>query len=54
LNLSLKTDPSEDCANEWDDKEHLAADIAGCDLLGELAVSYIVTIAGASQFFCAY
>ncbi len=33
----LETDPSKDSAKEWDDKDHLAADIGGGDLFSELA-----------------
>ena len=40
----LKTDPAEDGSDERDDEDHLAADIAGGDLLCKLAVSYIVAI----------
>jgi hypothetical protein len=48
LEFSLKSDPSEDGSDEWDYKYHLAADIAGGDLLCELTVRYIVTIAGSA------
>ena len=44
----LKTDPPEDGSDEWDYKDHFAADVAGGDLLGELTVRYIVTIAGSA------
>ncbi len=33
----LETDPAKDGAKEWDDKDHLAADIGGGDLFSELA-----------------
>jgi len=46
----LETDPSKDSAKEWDDKDHLAADIGGRDLFSELAVSYISTCTS----FCGY
>jgi hypothetical protein len=40
-----------DGSDEWDDKDHLAADIVGGDLLRELTVSYIVAITSGSGRF---
>jgi hypothetical protein len=45
----LEPDPSKDSAKEWDDKDHLAADIGGRDLFSKLAVSYIVSIASRAR-----